>query len=130
MHYNSKKIVCLSRIENFWQQIWSQVAFFYKHIFTMMSNNGTLIIANEFHKASLHVVFIPAFQRDVDQIVVTWNVHNVHKIIENRRFIPSHVPTQVFQPHERKLRQVIHTYYATFKHIIWYSHHVHMCYNL
>jgi hypothetical protein len=62
-----------------------------------MSNNGTLIIANEFRKASFHVVFILAFQKDVDQIVATWNVHNVHKIIKNRRFIPSHVPTQVFQ---------------------------------
>jgi hypothetical protein len=79
-----------------------------------MSNNEILIIANEFHKASFHVVFIPTFQRDVNQMVITWNVHMVGKIIKNGRFIPSHVHAQVFQPHERKLRQVIHTYYATF----------------
>ncbi len=45
-----------------------------------MSNNGTLIIANEFHKAFFHAIFIPTFQRDEDQIVVTWNVARVCKI--------------------------------------------------
>jgi hypothetical protein len=95
-----------------------------------MSDNGTLIIVDEFHKPSLHVVLIPTFQRDVNQMIVTWNVHKVRKITKDGRFIPSHVLTQVFQPHERELRQVIHTYYATFKHMIWYNHHVYMCYNL
>jgi len=95
-----------------------------------MSNNGNLIIVDEFHKAFFHAIFIPAFQRDVDQMVVTWNVHSVCKITKNGRFIPFHVLTQVFQPYEREFKQVIHTYYANFKHMIWYNHHVHMCYNL
>ncbi len=112
------------------RQIWSQVAFFYKHILTLMFDNGILIIVDEFHKAFLHAIFILVFQRDVDQMVIIWNVHKVPKIIENGRFIPSHVLAQVFQPHEREFRQVIHTYYATFKYMIWYNHHVHMCYNL
>jgi hypothetical protein len=34
-----------------------------------MSDNRTLIIANEFHKAFFHDVFMSAFQRDVDQMV-------------------------------------------------------------
>jgi len=106
------------------------VAFFYKHLPTLMSDNRTLIIVDEFHKASLHAIFIAIFQRDVNQMVITWNVDRVCKITKNGRFIPSHVLAQVFQPHERKLRQVIHPYYATFKHMIWYNHHVHMCYNL
>jgi len=41
-------------------------------------------------------------------MVITWNIHMVHKITKNGRFIPFHVPTQVFQPHEKELRQVIH----------------------
>jgi hypothetical protein len=28
-----------------------------------MFDNGTLIIVDEFHKASLHVVFVPTFQK-------------------------------------------------------------------
>jgi hypothetical protein len=83
-----------------------------------MSDNGILIIVNEFHKASFHDVFIPTFQRDVDQMVATWNVHKVCKVvIENGRFIPSYIFAQVFQPHERELRQIIYTYCATFTHI-------------
>ncbi len=39
-----------------------------------MFNNGTLIIVNEFHKAFIYVVFILEFERDVDQMVATWNV--------------------------------------------------------
>jgi hypothetical protein len=50
-----------------------------------------LIIVDEFHKASLHAVFILAFQRDVDQMVITWNLHRVRKITENGRFILFHV---------------------------------------
>jgi hypothetical protein len=73
-----------------------------------MFDNGTLIIVDEFHKASLHVVFVPTFQKDVDHMVITWNVHTIHKITKNGRFIPFHVPAQVFQPHEKELRQVIH----------------------
>jgi hypothetical protein len=38
-----------------------------------MFENGTLIIVDEFHKAFFHDVFIPTFQRDVDQMVATWN---------------------------------------------------------
>jgi hypothetical protein len=127
MHFNSIFLLYAYReLRKFWWQIWSQVAFFSMHILTLMSNNETLIIANEFHKAYLHLVFILAFQRDVDQMVITWNVQVVYKIIKNGRFIPSHVPAQVFQLHERKLRQVIHTYYATFKHMVWYNYHVHV----
>ncbi len=100
------------------------------HIFTLMSDNGTLIIVDEFHKASSMLYFILAFQRDVDQMVVTWNVHKVYKITKNGRFIPSHVLAQVFQPCERELKEVIQKYYVTFKHMIWDNHHVHMCYNL
>jgi hypothetical protein len=66
-----------------------------------MYDNKTLIIVDEFHKAFLHDVFIPTFQRDVDQMVTTWNVHKVHKITKNGRFIPSYVLAQVFQCHER-----------------------------
>jgi len=40
--------------------------FNYKHIFILMYDNRTLIIVDEFHKAFLHDVFIPTFQRDVD----------------------------------------------------------------
>jgi hypothetical protein len=58
-----------------------------------MFDNGILIIADEFHKASFHVVFVPTFQKDVDHMVIIWNVHMVHKIIKNERFIPFHVPT-------------------------------------
>jgi hypothetical protein len=67
----------------------------------LMSDNRTLIIADEFHKAFLHDVFILTFQRDVDQMVTTWNVHRVNKITENGSFIPSYVIAQVFQCHER-----------------------------
>ncbi len=109
VHFNSIIfLVCLWRIEKFWRQIWSQIAFFYKHIFTFMFDSGTLIIIDEFHNASLHVVFVPTFQKDVNHMVITWNVHMVHKITKNGRFIPFHVPTHVFQPHEKELEQVIH----------------------
>jgi len=57
----------------------------------MFGPNGNLIIFDEFYKASLHVVFILPFQRDVDQMVITWNVHRVRKIIENGRFILFHM---------------------------------------
>jgi len=66
-----------------------------------MFDNKTLIIVEEFHKAFLHDVFIPAFQKDVDQMVITWNVHMVHKITNNGRFIPSSILAQVFQRHEK-----------------------------
>jgi hypothetical protein len=66
-----------------------------------MFDNMTLIIADEFHKVFFHYVFIPTFQRDLDQMVITWNVHRVHKIIENGRFIPSYVHAQVFQHHDK-----------------------------
>jgi hypothetical protein len=69
-----------------------------------MSDNGTLIIVDEFHKPFLHAIIIPTFQRDVKQMVVTWNVHRVHKITKNGSFIPFHVLAQVFQPHERELK--------------------------
>jgi len=72
-----------------------------------MSNNGTLIIANEFHKAFIYVAFILEYQRNVDQMVVTWSVFKVYKIIKNGRFIPFHVPAQVSQPHKKEPRQVI-----------------------
>jgi hypothetical protein len=84
----------------------------------MLGPDGTLIIIDEFHKGSLHVVFILAFQRYVDHVVIIWNVHMVYKIIENGRFILFCVLVQVFQPREREFRQVIHTYYATFRHMI------------
>jgi hypothetical protein len=66
-----------------------------------MFDNQTLIIDDEFHKAFLHDVFIPTFQRDVDQMVTIWNVHRVQTIIENGRFIPFYLHAQVFQHHER-----------------------------
>jgi hypothetical protein len=79
----------------------NQLSFNYKHILILMFDNRTLIITNEFHMDFLHDVFISTFQRDVDQMVTTWNVHRVHKITENGRFIPSYVLEQVFQCHER-----------------------------
>jgi hypothetical protein len=69
---------------------------FYKHTIILMFDNGTLIITNEFHKASVHVVFVPTFQRDMDHMVITWNVHRACKITKSGSFIPYHVPTQVF----------------------------------
>ncbi len=66
-----------------------------------MFDNRTLIIVDEFHKVFFHDVFILAFQRDVDQMVTTWNVHMVNKITKNGRFIPSYVLAQIFQRHER-----------------------------
>jgi hypothetical protein len=73
-----------------------------------MFDNRSLTIANEFHNASFHVVFTQTFQRHVYQMVITWNIHNVYKIMKIKRFVPSHVPTKVFQSHERELKQVLH----------------------
>jgi hypothetical protein len=50
------------------------------HILILMSNNEILIIADVSHKAFLHAIFIPTFQRDVEQMVIAWNVHKVCKI--------------------------------------------------
>jgi hypothetical protein len=72
-----------------------------------MFENGTLIIVDGFQKTSFHVVFVPTIQKYVDHMVITWNVHMVHKITKNGRFIPFHVLAQVFQPREKELRQVI-----------------------
>jgi hypothetical protein len=80
-----------------------------------MFDNKRLIIVDEFPKASFHVVFIQTFQRHVYQMVVTWNIHNVYKIMKIKRFVLSHVPTQVFQPHERNLKCSIN---AISKHMI------------
>lgn len=94
----------LQRIEKFWRQVWTHVAFFYKHLLSVMEEDGTLLIKNPWHKASMHAVFIPAIQVDLDNMIAMWNVHRVRKITENGRFLPSHVPSMVFKPIDRQMR--------------------------
>lgn len=84
--------------------MWTHTAFFYKHLLAIMEENGTLLIKNPWHVASVHAIFIPAIQKDLDNMIAMWNVHRVRKIAENGRFLPSHVSAVVFKPVDCQLR--------------------------
>ena len=52
---------------------------------------------------SLHIVFVPLIQDDVDRHIVAWNNHRVRAIKENGRYLKSHVPETAFQSYERRM---------------------------
>jgi hypothetical protein len=57
---------------------------------------------NVWHMSSLHMVFLPLIQDDVDRHISAWNNHRLRKISENGRDIPSHVPEAAFRAYERQ----------------------------
>lgn len=90
------------RIEHFWGQVWKKTAWFYHSLFTAMCNHNLLDLNNVWHMSSLHMVFFPLIQDDVDRHIIAWNNHRVRKISENGRAIPSHIPEIAFQAYERQ----------------------------
>jgi hypothetical protein len=92
----------LQRIEHFWGQVWKKTAWFYHSLFTAMYNHNLLDLNNVWHMSSLHMVFFPLIQDDVDHHIITWNNHRVQKISENGHAIPSHIPEIAFGAYERQ----------------------------
>jgi hypothetical protein len=68
----------------------------------MMCIHNLLDLNNVWHMSSLHLVFLPLIQDDVDRHISAWNNHRLRKISENGRNIPSHVPEAAFQAYERQ----------------------------
>lgn len=67
-----------------------------------MCNENILDLNNVWHMSSLHLIFLPLIQDDVDRHIFAWNNHRLRKISENGRDIPSHVPEAAFQAYERQ----------------------------
>jgi hypothetical protein len=57
---------------------------------------------NVWHMSSLHMVFLPLIQANVDRHISAWNNHRVRKISKNGHDIPSHVPEAAFKAYERQ----------------------------
>jgi hypothetical protein len=78
------------------------MAWFYHSLFTLMCNHNMVDLNNVWHMSSLHMVFLPLIQANVDRHISAWNNHRVRKISENGRDIPSHVPEAAFRAYERQ----------------------------
>ena len=57
---------------------------------------------NVWHIISLHMVFLPLIQDNVDRHISAWNNHRLWKISENEWDIPSHVLEVAFFVHKHQ----------------------------
>ena len=81
-------------------KVWEKMAFFYYFLFTLMCSCNILDLNNVWHMDSLHIIFLPLIQSDVDHHIFAWNNYCVHKIKENIQDISSHVRKATFKVYE------------------------------
>ena len=71
------KSVDNQRIERLWRDVFTGVLCHYRNLFYHLEANGVLDPDNDVHLFSLHYVFLPHIQRQLDQWRNAWNCHRM-----------------------------------------------------
>nr|XP_055061499.1 uncharacterized protein LOC129444713 [Misgurnus anguillicaudatus] len=77
------------RIERLWRDVFLHVLYSFYTEFYSLEDSGTLDPANDIHKLSLHLVYLPEIQSRLDRFREAWNHHSLRT--ENNR-----TPTQIW----------------------------------
>ncbi|KAK9918548.1 hypothetical protein WJX75_004894 [Coccomyxa subellipsoidea] len=83
-----------TKIENFWNFVWSHWAHHAKNVFMQLERSGYLNREDPMDPFTLSVVFLPELQRTLAEMCFDWHYHGVRS--QPRRGVQGYIPAHVF----------------------------------
>ncbi|VDI57952.1 Hypothetical predicted protein [Mytilus galloprovincialis] len=82
------------RIERYWGWLRQSKSDFWINHFKCLEADGILNVSSQIHKLCLQFVYLPVIQKDLAELTVLWNSHNIRK--QNQGDILSGIPDVLY----------------------------------